>query len=126
MTYEETAKALRLCGSDDESACQKCPRQAKCSEDKNMGGLLRDSADAIEKLSKRVPKVPHGRLIDADALMKQVEHDAPLSTVYEKTMRQHLNNAPTIIPAEEAATKEIDATTKPYDLLYEEGGLGIR
>ena len=65
--------------------------------------FYRKCADAIEELSKRVPKVPHGRLIDADALMKQVEHDAPLSTVYEKTMRRYLNNAPTIIPAEEGA-----------------------
>lgn len=44
---------------------------------------------------------PHGRLIDADALMKQVEHDTPLSDVFEKTMRRYLLNAPTIIPAEE-------------------------
>lgn len=44
---------------------------------------------------------PHGRLGDLDALMKQVEHDTPLSEVYEKTMRRYLNNAPTIIEAEE-------------------------
>ena len=44
---------------------------------------------------------PHGRLIDADALMKQIEHDTPLSSVFEKTMRRYLYNAPTIIPAEE-------------------------
>ena len=48
-----------------------------------------------------VPVPPHGRLIDADALMKQVEHDTPLSDVYEKTMRRYLNNAQTIIEAEE-------------------------
>ena len=43
---------------------------------------------------------PHGRLIDADALMKQIEHDTPLSAVFEKTMRRYLHNAPTIIEAE--------------------------
>lgn len=44
---------------------------------------------------------PHGRCIDADALMEKVEHDTPLSTVFEKTMRIYLKNAPTIIPADE-------------------------
>ena len=43
---------------------------------------------------------PHGRLIDADALMEKVEHDTPLSTVFEKTMRWYLQKAPTIIEAE--------------------------
>lgn len=47
-----------------------------------------------------IPVPDHGRLVDADALMKQVEHDAPLSAVYEKTMRRYLNNAPTIIPGD--------------------------
>ena len=48
-----------------------------------------------------VPIPPHGRLIDSDALMKQIEHDAPLSDVFEKTIRRYLHNAPTIIPAKE-------------------------
>ena len=43
---------------------------------------------------------PHGDLIDRDALMKQIEHDTPLSAVFEKTMRRYLRNASTIIPAE--------------------------
>ena len=43
---------------------------------------------------------PHGRLIDADALMELIEHDTPLSSVYEKTTRRYLHNAPTIIEAE--------------------------
>ena len=58
----------------------------------------------FDERHKRCPLVelpPHGRLIDADALMKKVEHDTPLSTVFEKTMRMYLNNAPTIIEAEE-------------------------
>ena len=44
---------------------------------------------------------PHGRCIDADAMMQQIEHDTPLSDVFEKTMRFYLRTAPTIIPAEE-------------------------
>jgi hypothetical protein len=51
-----------------------------------------------------VPVPPHGRLIDEDALMKQIEHDTPLSAAFEKTMRRYLHNAPTIIPAEEGET----------------------
>ena len=47
-----------------------------------------------------LPPIPHGRLIDADALMKQIEHDTPLSDVFEKTIRRYLHNAPTIIPAD--------------------------
>lgn len=43
---------------------------------------------------------PHGRLIDADALMKQIEHDTPLSAVFEKTMRRYLHYAPTITESE--------------------------
>lgn len=43
----------------------------------------------------------HGRLIDADSLMKKIEHDTLLSAVFEKTMRRYLHNAPTIIPADE-------------------------
>ena len=47
-----------------------------------------------------IMEVPdHGRLIDADALMQQIEHDTPLSAVFEKTMRRYLHNAPTVIPA---------------------------
>lgn len=44
---------------------------------------------------------PHGDLIDRDALMKQIEHDTPLSDVFEKTIRRYLKNAPTVIEAEE-------------------------
>ena len=114
MTYEETAKALRLCGSDDELPCKKCPRLSRCKEEHNMHGLFDDAASAIEELSKRVPKVPHGRLIDADDVNNHIHGWVDL------------RGCPTIIPAEEAATKDIDVPSKPYDLVYEEGGLGIR
>ena len=46
---------------------------------------------------------PHGDLIDRDALMQQIEHDTPLSAVFEKTMRRYLHNAPTVIPASKEA-----------------------
>ena len=71
--------------------------------------------------SEAVPVPPHGRVIDADALMKKIEHDTPMSAVFEKTIRRYLHNAPTIIPAE---PPKDEAPTRPYDLLYEEGGYG--
>lgn len=76
-----------IAGMQKPEKCDDCPLQ---------------TADMICELSTcpLIPVPDHGRLIDAEALMKQVEHDAPLSTVYEKTMRRYLNNAPTIIPAD--------------------------
>lgn len=47
---------------------------------------------------------PHGRLIDADALMGRIEHDTPLSSTFEKVVRRYIKDAPTIIPAEEDET----------------------
>lgn len=81
--------------------------------------LVLQAADAIEELQKRVPKAPHGRMIDADAFadeMKKrqeeaekwlreakdhetaVRADAVLSFLCE--VKLTLDTAPTIIPAE--------------------------
>lgn len=51
-----------------------------------------------------VPVPPHGRLIDAEALMGRIEHDTPLSSTFEKVVRRYIKDAPTIIPAEEDET----------------------
>lgn len=56
------------------------------------------AADAIEELSKRVPPVPHGRLIDADALLDDLLFP---SKQFEQGMRELIGDAPTVIPAEE-------------------------
>lgn len=53
-----------------------------------------------EQIAEAVPIPPHGRLIDADALEKQVKHDAIRSDVFMKFMCRYLENAPTIIPAD--------------------------
>ena len=79
--YEELVRQLRiLSGTDNISTFD-------------------EAADAIEKLSKRVPKTPHGRLIDADALhfVKGFEEDDP----HDYIRRYAIDNAPTIIQAEE-------------------------
>ncbi len=91
--YEEIIAALRFC---DNGECDGC-----CKYIKGKGAgcytLLRDAADAIEELSKRVPPVPHGRLIDADALAQSKECKLT-GCVYQ----EEIYRAPTVIPAEEA------------------------
>lgn len=79
------------------------------------------AADAIEKLQKRVPKRPNGRLIDADALIEDLKYDVELDAVAlasmeivgderrkiqdDKDFKQNcifwIENAPTVITAEE-------------------------
>lgn len=61
-----------------------------------------------------IPVPPHGRLVDADDVNNHIHGWVDL------------RGCPTIIPAEEAAVKDMDVLSKPYDLLHEEGGLGIR
>jgi len=51
-----------------------------------------------------VPVQPHGKLGDLDALMGRIEYDAPLSSTFEKVMRWYIENAPTVIEAEEGET----------------------
>ena len=52
----------------------------------------------VEELSKRVPPVPHGRLIDADAFFDDLLFP---SKQFEQGMRELIGDAPTVIPAEE-------------------------
>lgn len=75
--YDELIKRLWACASGE---CFNCSQYTEttnasvCSKE-----LMKQAADAIEELSKRVPPVPHGRLIDADALAVHkfagAEHD---------------------------------------------------
>ena len=88
--------------------------------------LLGDAADAIEELQKRVPKRPHGRLIDADTLVERIDGIWDCNDMvfkpndkickipedckgckWEQTkdcIQRMVENAPTIIPAEEGET----------------------
>ena len=52
-------------------------------------------------IGRAIPVPPHGGLIDADALEKQVKYDAIRSDVFVKIMCRYLENAPTIVPASE-------------------------
>ena len=60
--------------------------------------LLCEAADAIEELQKRVPKRPHGRLIDADAL-EALFWDG--QCYFTENIKYKIKNIETIIPADE-------------------------
>ena len=81
---------------------------------------LEEAADAIEELQKRVPKTPHGRLIDAEELKKVIAnakhmdayiYDGKIRTMYSDHLCvgadyddvcAAIDETPTIIPAEES------------------------
>ena len=80
--------------------------------------VMKAAADAIEEMQKRIPKRPHGRLIDADALLEQFEKEEKAADEHGRDfsfsfksggenctewwpVQQMLMDAPTIIPAEE-------------------------
>ena len=73
--------------------------------------LLAEAADAIEELSKRVTDwiPPHGRLIDADALIKELEiteeDDHNGATLLMAVFLEVLKSAPTIIQASKEVNK---------------------
>ena len=67
--------------------------------DADFASAIQEAADAIEDLSKRVPKSPHGRLIDADAFVDELGQFCDDNWVYNT-----LRHAPTIIPTEEGET----------------------
>lgn len=61
--------------------------------------LVLQAADAIEELQKRVPKAPHGLLIDADALATVTEMVNGEWKTYIEVFE--VADDPTIIEAEE-------------------------
>lgn len=66
--------------------------------------IAQEAANAIEELSKRVPKTPHGRLIDADALKVSLvfaEKTARWAVPALRATLMVIDETPTIIPAEE-------------------------
>ena len=93
--YEELIKALR--------EWPRCHVEYEGSVDQ----LHDKAADAIEELSKRVPSVPHGRLIDADALKKILATAIPqyslagCATYADSDIMRWIDDAPTIIPTSE-------------------------
>ena len=62
---------------------------------------LEEAADAIEELQKRVLKVPHGRLIDADEMRDDWLENGENEYVYDtNAFIESIDNQPTVISAE--------------------------
>ena len=66
-------------------------------------GLLTQAADAIEYMQKIIPVQPHGRLIDQDAILREVD-DYPNQWMLKNALLQLFHNAPTVIPASKEET----------------------
>ena len=67
--------------------------------------IAQEAANAIEELSKRVPKTPHGDLIDRGALAKHVTVEWFCGNKRINVPWRAIEDAPTIIPAsKEGAT----------------------
>lgn len=70
----------------------------------SFADTMYQAADAIEKLLKRVPKTPHGRLIDSDELTKEMRlfiKENMLSRDDARELLETIAEAHTIIQAEE-------------------------
>ena len=89
MTNDELVALLRKCATEA-AACKTCELDSNpdCSD-----YLMKEAADAIEELSKRVPKTPHGALMDRDDFFATCPE---LVDGYK-----HITDALVVIPAEE-------------------------
>ena len=68
----------------------------ECAKLDQSNNTYAEAADAIEELQKRVPKTPHGRLIDADAMAERWK-----GCIIEGSIKPLLDTRPTVIEAEE-------------------------
>lgn len=67
-------------------------------------GIVFEECKEPGSVFKAIPVPPHGRLVDADALIKghfSDEHRIAMSYADKCWMRRIINGEPTIIPAEE-------------------------
>jgi len=111
MMYDELVKTIRKqCSDMDCGNCNTCVKLKAADAIEELNGFVQEAErdrdeyrerldkanSVIEKLQKRVPKRPHGRLVDADrlgfAMMDAANADQALAMV---------DDAPTIIEAEE-------------------------
>ena len=107
---QEAADAIEelasyLMAIDSLPSCNTCMKKGRCEFAPRPGQYCRINcpADALEELQKRVPKTPHGRLIEAEPIVKYVTdglNSGELGYDAIKVMTEVVY-APTIIPAEE-------------------------
>ena len=81
-------------GMEMPSGCTDCPVWAvlRCQSEINLPTRPRDCP--------LIPVQAHGRLIDADALTKQVKRDGIASDPFVRIVCDYFKDAPTVIPAE--------------------------
>ncbi|MBQ1790632.1 MAG: hypothetical protein II008_10655 [Oscillospiraceae bacterium] len=80
--------------------CDDCLLGADCPHDQSMDGYKMQGGRP--RTCPLVPVPPHGRLIDADALLKKCEFVCTDDDVDVRAFRYSvIEDAPTIIPAEE-------------------------
>ena len=103
--YDELVKWLRGCGNDS-VGCGDCPYKDGYWDGNCLNGLLTKAADAIEELSKRVPKAPHGRLIDADLVRNDIDEKRPGRSYEDAWALTIIDAAPTIISADPEEKEE--------------------
>ena len=89
---DELVRVLRETDFSDGCPCEAEPM---CQ---NEDCVIAQAADAIEELQKCVPPVPHGRLIDADAL-EALFWDG--QCYFTENIKYKIKNIETICPAEE-------------------------
>ena len=67
----------------------------------HVAETAKEAADVIEELQKRVPKRPHGRLIDADEFLKRAIGTKCFRGDYALMLEELVGESVTIIEAEE-------------------------
>ena len=104
--------SVLITGMEMPKGCATCPycdrawNKPKCKAKSMQGRFMEQRLNLDRTRQKWCPLVPipeHGRLIDADAL--RIDYFVPSSTTimpsYHYVSKAQIDNAPTIIPAEE-------------------------
>ena len=90
-------------GMEMQTNCYECPVNKYDGFGYFTCGITNSECDWL-KLPNDCPLIPvpdHGRLIDADALMLRVDiHGTNNFGMLDEDIREFINNAPTIIPAD--------------------------
>lgn len=110
--YEELVKRLRYC-SEEQNGCGMCALSSDCVL---RVGLLTQAADAIEEVLK-IAKAMHTWIFLNSADEQKAYEECGLTDEINFALGY---GGKVVVKPEE------DEAKKPYDLLYEEGGLGIR
>lgn len=95
-------------GMEMPTSCHNCELSAKVDLSYGIGYCCQLLAEMIGNNFERksncplIPVPPHGRLIDADALLLKIDcHGTNKFGILDEDIREFINEVPTVIPAEE-------------------------